>query len=73
MFASVERQIDHHDGWAKLTDAEKAKHLKHTRSKINEAGIGTASANSEMSALDDIIAKAGKVPPVDLSQAEKSI
>ena len=73
MFASVERQIHHHGGWAKLTDAEKAKYLKRTRSKINEAGIGGASANSEMAALDDIIAKAGKVPPVDLSQAEKTL
>jgi hypothetical protein len=73
MFASVERQIHHHGGWAKLTDAEKAKYLKRTRSKINEAGIGAASANSEMAALDDIIAKAGKVPPVDLSQAEKTM
>lgn len=73
MMASVERQIHHHGGWDKLTDAEQAKYLKRTRLKINEAGIGTASAGSEMATLDEIIAKASKVPPVELSQAERAM
>ncbi len=73
MTASVERQIHHHGGWSQLTDAEQAKYLKRARMKINEAGSGTATAGSEMASLDEIIAKAGKVPPMELSQAEKTM
>lgn len=73
MTASVERQIQHHGGWSQLTDAEQAKYLKRARLKINEAGNGGATAASEIATLEEIIAKASKVPPEALSQAEKTM